>query len=524
MQPLSPPLKALLDRLPKVVKSRYDFQPEEIKLAEAIQKTRDPAAIPALLAYLKHPDEKVQNFAAYTLKDCVGFNPTHLNALIEADHKGASWLRTPIGRIGTPKAVAYLTDCMRRNGRGYASAFALLGAKGVPSLLMILSSPPIRTEEDGYLWYTLPFLFGGLDAESKKQVVRPLWEIVTDKRITLYQRKTALLALGRVDRSARRYIPAIQQLMAQEPEFVRSGEKALFSLGVPQVVAKFVQILKNETSSREILFQLRDFAHQGIAARAAGPDILACLAEVPWDMYWAIARTLGFIEYREATPALIALLKQPEDWRIVWAAADALGRLGAKSALPELERVAARYWYPAVRKTAQLAIDHIHAGKPYPFLDPTGYGIAVQFFRYESISYKIGWRTKPPANQSGVKFSVSDGLLVAKDDGEWGGELAFINKAGEKKQLIGENVRAIAPLETDIIAIGGLAHLGGNEGRLHRVVRDESGNWKAVLWRILPGAPEWAQERYENNRSILRVACVGGTVDVAPDGTIRYIG
>ena len=57
---------------------------------------------------------------------------------------------------------------------------------------------------------------------------------------------------------------------------------------------------------------------------------------------------------------MIALLDNPEDWRVVANAAEALGQLGAKAARPALTRIAQGYWYPPTREAAMRALTAIH--------------------------------------------------------------------------------------------------------------------------------------------------------------------
>jgi hypothetical protein len=68
----------------------------------------------------------------------------------------------------------------------------------------------------------------------------------------------------------------------------------------------------------------------------------------------------------------ITALADPDDWKRVGDAADALARNGVKAALPELERVATSHWYSPVRKTAQWAVNVIQGQEPYCVFDEQG--------------------------------------------------------------------------------------------------------------------------------------------------------
>jgi hypothetical protein len=67
------------------------------------------------------------------------------------------------------------------------------------------------------------------------------------------------------------------------------------------------------------------------------------------------------------------------------------------------------------------------------------------------------------------------------------------------------------------VAIGGLAHLGMDEGAVYRIEHDAARGWRAVWWRELPGAPRKSWPIAGNQ---LLVVATGGSIVLSPDGTM----
>lgn len=99
-------------------------------------------------------------------------------------------------------------------------------------------------------------------------------------------------------------------------------------------------------------------------------------------------------------------------------------------------------------------------------------------------------------------LSVSDGLIVGFDKGEFGGRAFWFSKDGRKHYALSpfpepvsvydvhpENVQGLVHLGADVLAFEGLAHLGLDEGRVVRIHRGRDGRWRATTFATLPGAP-----------------------------------
>src|SRR3546814_15123212 len=81
------------------------------------------------------------------------------------------------------------------------------------------------------------------------------------------------------------------------------------------------------------------------------------------------------------------------------------------------------------------------------------------------------------------------GTLVGKDEGEWGGEVAFREPDGNTYTVIADNSHGIFAMPYGVVALTGLAHLGINRGAIHTLSRSADSRVEAKLLVKLPGAP-----------------------------------
>jgi len=116
--------------------------------------------------------------------------------------------------------------------------------------------------------------------------------------------------------------------------------------------------------------------------------------------------------------------------------------------------------------------------------------------------------------------AVAGGFLVPSDRGEWGGETAFVNSVGNSHSVISCNTESLHVTPNGILAVTGLSHLGWNNGALFKLRSPRKGQWTAVKWRVLPGAPMFSRMLTSGD---LFVSCVGGMVTVSPDGSMECL-
>lgn len=84
---------------------------------------------------------------------------------------------------------------------------------------------------------------------------------------------------------------------------------------------------------------------------------------------------------------------------------------------------------------------------------------------------------------------LPSGRLLAEDRGEFGGNLWFEPDSSVRVSLLAENIHAFLPLHSGIYAMGGLAHLGSDEGHLYRLTEHAPGQWRVEPVLDLGSAP-----------------------------------
>lgn len=300
------------------------------------------------------------------------------------------------------------------------------------------------------------------------------------------------------------------------------------------------------------------------AGQASGATLLRLLQGADWQNRLLAARALGSVGYTNAGPALIESLKDKDDWRLVYVAAESLGRIKAITALSALGVVAEEHWYPPVREAAHKAIEAIHGRANYA--SNTNRFFSFEFMAYESahvdkeasdggederwkriaefnrmlglsqvwlvgLRYRVDKRIDEPPRKGGlvmeeriiqrkvipgVAVRVDDGHIVGRDWGEFGGELMYLGRRGKHALLLNENTLGIHRMTSGIVAVTGLAHMCIVKGCLYRVTKRDAG-WIASPWKTLPGAP--CSSRLLSDGT-LYVRCTEGSVYVSPSGII----
>lgn len=417
--------------------------------------------------------EAVREFAGYVLRDQEGIEEPQLGALIEALRSGNGWIAPAIARIGTPAAIQALVDALKAQPESNTQltyAIELAGEKALPSLVSLLRANDAVSPE-------LVDVMCGLFAAAKGDGAADLLvQVAQDQELVLSNRRYAVASLGCVGPQARRAVPAIRQLAAADPtHFGDAVVTAIRKMGVPESVPLLVAALRENPSVNA----LRDIAALGANGRVAGPDLVELLSSKDASLRIGAARALGFIAYTEAVDALLPLLSDADDWRLVYVSAESLGRIGAPRAVPALEKVAAQHWFPPVARTAQRAFRVIKGEETYRQAQGN---FAWEFYAFEHIADDPSISSQPAlrpvllpepdrlteeqrqalaydiettgfgehgqtvthskaAPTCGLK--VPDGYILGADRGEWGGELVYSNGLSRPQLLLEQNTHAI---------------------------------------------------------------------------------
>ena len=512
-------------------------------------------AIPLLLPLLEHESRDVRALTSYILRDIEGLTEEHLPALIASRLRGDGWIPPAIARIGTPGAIEFLVDELKKERQTHTQltyAIGLLGEKAIPKLVELHSADDL----DDRLSYTVSSILGEL-GDSASGAVSPLIRIASNEELPDASRRFGIIALGGIGASAHRSAPILLKLAESDPPtFTSAVEGAIVRMGASEAA----DILLARIAASPKPYYFRDIGALKARGVSAGPALVRHLSNDSWDARVGAARALGYTGYNGASRHLIALLSDQDDWRLVYVSAESLGRLGSPESIPSLSQLSQSHWYPPVRKAAARAVAVINGISQYSPQSP-GYNFAHDFFEYERVTVDAEDLSTAydgmNAGESGIEsvgflekfelerlsyaaqiigygsegkhvsevsqvptagIKVKDGYLVGANRGEWGGEVMFLDDRLDGTKLIDANLHGIYQTPASTIAVTGLAHLSGNRGELYKLSKDKDGNWQGEKWKILPGAPTSSALHSDGS---LSVDCKGGRIVLTPDGNIR---
>ena len=532
-----PTLDACIKTLVDMQVSGPPFTREESAAVRRVRKFGKPA-IPLLIPLLKHPDTRVQQRAGRALDEMSGFTKSDIRALMDITREGSHWTVIPIAEGGSEEDLRTLYMILKSQNwlESIVLAFDVAGEKGLPLLLEKMANECCCYE--GPYTKHLQQLFSRI-GEGSRPAVQPLKSIALDKTKCLESRKKAVQCLGYIGTRARVVRDDLKNLAKDEPEgFEKIVSDALKEIKDENWLQQLVKKLDDAKDASEIIIISRDIAQMGIDAREAGEVVLKYLkyygtvlpvrgkesrgGSDSWGVHVAASRTLGYIGYTPAVPALEAALSFDADWRLNWAAAESLGMLKSTSSMEKLRKVAATHWYKPVRDAADRAI-RIIEGKPEPEDNQKYVSFGIEYFRYTWIAewWNPIERCGPEAvYQETISLPVADGALVGTDNGEWGGELAFVGKGGDRKVLLSDNVGAILQTSEGIVVITGLGHLSLRYGSVYLARPDQRGVWLVEKRLVLPGFPEGVK-RIAGDEILIDTS--GGTVILGKGLKLRLV-
>lgn len=289
---------------------------------------------------------------------------------------------------------------------------------------------------------------------------------------------------------------------------------------------------------------------------AAGPALVKAMGDgEDWDGRVTAARLLGYIDYSEGNAALIAALKNEEDWRLVYAAAESLGRRQIKAAVPALRSVAASHWYPPVRRAAERALQRIAEPPSRPSdaeipsmerlteFDLSG---PMKGDRKVKIVDPAQREGAPPEEQT-VSVCLPSGLIqrrsyepfrmVNLEDGFVVSDLSvelrlpmayFIDAKSEMHpwdDVLG--VKGMVARGEDLFLAGYTLSGWFRCGMIFRTSWDAAGHWRARPWRTLPGDPltvsDSRKQPHLPKTTVFYAECSGGGVLVFADGRMQLV-
>ncbi len=405
------------------------------------------------------------------------------------------WSARRLGEIGTPPAIRCLVEDLPKGSENQTD-FALikLGAKAIPFLQPLL--------EDAKTAKSVQRVLSQMDDTALPFASR--WaECAVDPNQPMKLRLAALRGIAGFRDRAKATSANLPELLSDPDANLRaeveSTLKAIRSPAVIHQVARSCRPAAEQFDSLAIdaLLCLREIAAYGQDGRDGGEDLLPFLSSRNGAEKEYGISTMAAIGYTPALPQIVAALPSP-DWRVTYAAARAIGWLGDKEALPDLQKVASTHWLPEVREEAARAVAALQS----PEGRLTGTWRFLPFGRgSEPFEIDRGVLGKAPAcwghrwNWSGTSFSIrlrqgsrgqdtslpfQRGKFVGTNHGEFGGTLSWISPGLgllTKPELIYRD--DVVGMENDgdgAMVLFGLAHMGFAHGYVLRVTRTD-GSW-----------------------------------------------
>jgi|JI6StandDraft_1071083.scaffolds.fasta_scaffold01412_10 HEAT repeat protein len=538
-------LGALAMELAKTAEIGSGISKTEEAIAEKFWEIGSPS-IPYLLPLLRHENEEVAALAAYILRDIKDLREEHLDQLIESSRRGTGWIEPAIAKIGTPKAISFLVNELVRERETQTQltwAIKMIGAKAVPDLMRVYQG---ETDWDNKLENTMAFTFKELGVNAVTAIY-PLMEIANDQATAPERRIRAIAAVGFIGLPAERAVPDLQALQQQSnQEISAAATSAIVNIGSKEAGPILAAKLEHTVDSFGRMLLMRDIAELKARARSAGPIVIKYLKDEDWNVRVGAALVLGYIGYDEAVDNLIQLLDRQDDWRLVWCAAESLGRLKADQALAALTKCSIGHWYPPVRKAALNAVKSIR-DRAVTQPDDSTANFAFEFFAYEHAGQGMDELEEKDAksirfqidttHDKHLKVTIKDkdgtlkdeqlkglevegGQLVGYDFGEFGGGIFFVDSTGDRLMIAEENTEAVYRTTAGIVAITGLAHMSMNHGSILMLTRSTDAKWTSARWRALPGAPRFSRLLQDGR---LLINCYGGIVLVSMGGEMKVL-
>lgn len=433
--------------------------------------------------------------------DWTGADIPTLEKIVREHHE--SQLGWVLAKIGTPESIRALTTAYNwQAGEEAGNAILSLGDIAIPFILDGMSGPCCSN---------LGNLIRTMEGSAARHV-RGWAEAALDSRQTSEVRISSLRALREARANADPVVDSLYPLLDDPDPIIQiEAVRVLHVKRSRAIVGPLVNacpLMKDAfTSSRDIFYEwnecVEEIASYGADARAHGAQIAAKFLASPNGADRSEGATaIGYIGYAAATPKLVELLDDP-DWRVVYASIRALGWLGAKEAIPQLQRIAGRHWLPGVgdfaREVAavlQSPDGMLQRPREWAFgLDRGLYRTASAHFEIDSSVLVAGecpsgrWKwgngvfTKPSARRfsdvsefAGVRFrqgtsgilsslplqgrnGLPSGYLIGTDVGEWGGDVYWKPRSGDALVIYDTNVAAIESSSDGAVAV--LQHWGG---------------------------------------------------------------
>lgn len=523
-------------------------------------------ATPRLVSLLADPDKNVAELAAAALSNISNVDPAYLPQVKAGLDRKLGWLPRVLGHMDSDEAAreAVARFLVSQDAPNNQENFAvqLSGRRAIPWIVKHARCKPACGENEIYLLAAALKDMG----DERGDAASGLMDIAEASTSSTAVAQGALELIAALETDGLGIEARLLALSQKHPELKHNVDLALIGIRSDLAGELFASSLSPDSDPAT----LRDLAILGRAGRSAGPKVVELLRAPDWELRIAAATALGEIGYKPGTARLVEVAQDPSDVRLQWVAVRALGRLRAAEAGPVLAHLASGHWYPPVREAAGAAMQELASPPIAPDEDNAERRSIDRFWAWwhmgstaskcdraavelretpgtldgntdaeraqlESLAYAKPERHPPPPPRPGVGTSerakappreikvpgvalrLGDGWLVGSDEGEWGGELVFIDAGKRMKVIASQNIQGIHRLGSRVVVLSGLAHLS-SRGAAYELVRHGK-DWRLQSWRGLPAAP--ARNSMAASGELLVQTSGGGTLLIAPDGVMR---
>jgi hypothetical protein len=106
------------------------------------------------------------------------------------------------------------------------------------------------------------------------------------------------------------------------------------------------------------------------------------------------------------------------------------------------------------------------------------------------VFWQSRWQESAEASGRMTELQVGNGTFVGRDLGQWEGDLYFLDRAGLRQKLLGDNILGLFQTANGPVAISGQAVWGINRGQVYALTASPPGYWQASMLVTLPGHPD----------------------------------
>jgi HEAT repeat protein len=483
--------------------------PEEVEIRRILKKFGEPAKR-ELLRRAAGNDPGLRNLTGAILEGWGAWTPADVPALRAGLLKEpGGWLARPLGEIGTPDAIRALVEDLPKGSKNQTDfALAKLGTKVIPFLM--------------------PLLEGNKTAKSAQRVIGEMddsalpfashWaQIATDPSKSMRVRLGALRGIAASGSKARAASEPLTPLLSDPNSSLRTEAAAtLRAARNPAVIhevarACYPRADQFDPMAIDAFLCLSEIAEYGEDGVGAGPELLPFLSSKNGAEHADAVTTLAGIGYKSALQQIKEALASA-DWRVTYAAVRALGWLGDKEAIPEIEKVASNHWLPEVRAEAvrtmaalrspngrlertrqffpsEEAIDPFEINRDVLVKTPSCSG---QRWVWNGTTFALAWREEGVPARRNTSLEFASGSLHGTDHGEFGGTLTWksVDRNTKPKVIFEDDVIGMEKDGDAAMVLFGLAHMGFEYGYVLRIERSSDNNWSLSEMARLPGDGE----------------------------------